>query len=436
MMNAIQDIELTVAIIALGFLTFFSLIESAISQSNPLTLRMLLEKPEGRPSSLLATVLEDRERILIPLHFGTQTAAIILTVMITHICLQFGMHWGLCAALVSSILIALLFRQLLPRLLTQGNPERRLVRLLHVFHPAYLILRPMVAPLVMVLSRHRQKQEEENGTDNGEDEEATEEEIHAYLQVGEDEGIIEKEDSRLIQSVVEFGNTLVREVMTPRLKIVACDENTTLSELCDLMVQRKHSRIPVYRGDIDHIIGVVYIRRLMAQQIKVRSGKVPNRDGEGESIAPIIRTVLSVPETKPVAKLLKELQERGDHSAIVIDEFGGVAGMVTIEDLVEEIVGEIWDEDEVKVRKVVVEDARTFVVHGSAEISDVEGLAEMVSEDMNCSTVAGLVMAHLGRVPVTGETFELEGMNVQILDADMRKIHRLRIRLPLESADR
>jgi Mg2+/Co2+ transporter CorC len=186
--------------------------------------------------------------------------------------------------------------------------------------------------------------------------------------------------------VVEFGDTLVREVMTPRTKIVACDEKTTLSELRDLMVNRRHSRIPVYRGDIDHIVGVAYIRRLMAQYIK---GK------DDDPITGIIRPVLSIPETKPVAKLLEELQERGDYTAIVIDEFGGVAGLVTIEDLVEEIVGEIWDEDDTRVRQVVKEEEGVFVLRGSAEISSVEGLEEIMTDDMNCSTVAGLVLAQV-----------------------------------------
>jgi len=212
--------------------------------------------------------------------------------------------------------------------------------------------------------------------------------------------------------------------MTPRTKIVACDEKTTLSELRNLMVNQRHSRIPVYRGDIDHIIGAVYIRRLMAQFIK---GK------DDDPITGIIRPVLSVPETKPVAKLLEELQERRDHIAIVIDEFGGVAGLVTIEDLVEEIVGEIWDEDETRVRQVVKEDENVFVVRGSAEISSVDGLEEILTDDMNCSTVAGLVLAHIGRIPATGETFEIEGVKIQILDADEKRINRLRIQLGMRN---
>jgi CBS domain containing-hemolysin-like protein len=419
-MTVLQDIEFVAAIAALGFLVFLSMIESAISQSNFLTLRMLAEKPEECSSSLLADVLENKDRILLPLYFGIQIAALVVVILSSHLCLQLWPRHGLAAAFGVNILAAVLLCQLMARLLTQDDPERRLVRLLRAFQPVHLVLWPLVSPLDNMLSRRRRKLEIESGGNDSEDDEATDEEIQAYLQVGEDEGILEEADSRRIQSVVEFGNTLVREVMTPRTKIVACDEKTTLHELRDLMVSRRHSRIPVYRGDIDHIVGIVYIRRLMAQYVK---------GNDDDPISEIIRPVLSVPETKPVAKLLEELQERGDYTAIVIDEFGGVAGLVTIEDLVEEIVGEIWDEDEARVRQVVKEEEGVFAVRGSAEISSIEGLEEMVSEDMNCYTIAGLVLARIGRIPKRGEVFEFEGVKIQILDADQKKIHKLRVQL-------
>jgi CBS domain containing-hemolysin-like protein len=420
-MTVLQDIELAAALAALVFLTFFSMIERALSQSSFLTLRMLAEKPEERSSPLLSAALENKDHILLPLYFGTQIAALFVIIPGSHLCLSLWPRYGLAAAFAANVLIVVLFWQFLPRLLTHDDPENKLVRLLRLFRPVHMILRPLVSPLDKVLSRHRRKLELENNGEDFEDDEATEEEIQAYLQAGEDEGILEEADSKRIQSVVEFGDTLVREVMTPRTKIVACDENATLSELRDLMVSRRHSRIPVYRGDIDHIVGIANMRRLMAQYVK---GK------DEDPITGIIQPVMSVPETKPVAKLLEELQERGNHIAIVIDEFGGVAGLVTIEDLVEEIVGEIWDEDETRIRQVVKEEEGVFVVRGSAEISSIDGLEEMVTDDMNCSTIAGLVLAYIGRVPAKGEVFEMEGIKIQILDADQKKIHRLRVQLP------
>jgi len=420
-MTVLQNVELVATLVALGFLVFFSIIESALSQSNFLTLRMMAEKSEYSGSPLVPVVLENKNRILLPLYFGIQMATLVVIITISHLCLRMWTDHGLAASFGVNLLIIILFRQLLPRLLTQAGPEHKLVRLLAAYHPVHTVLWAVVSPLDRMLNWRSMKLELENSGNDSEDDEATEEEIQAYLQAGEDEGILEEEDSKRIQSVVEFGNTLVREVMTPRTKIVACDEKTTLSELRDLMVKKRHSRIPVYRGDIDHIVGIVYIRRLMAQYIK---GK------DDDPITGIIRPVLFVPETKPVAKLLEELQERGDYTAIVIDEFGGVAGLVTIEDLVEEIVGEIWDEDEARVRQVTKEDDGVFVVRGGAEISSIEGLEEIMTDDMNCATIAGLVLAHIGRVPAKGEAFELEGVKIQILAADQKKIHRLRVQLP------
>jgi len=417
----VLNIELLAILVSLAFLVFFSLIENAITQSSPLALRMKIERPEDCPSPLLAIILENKNQILVPLHFGIQIATVVIIILGTHLSLSIWPVCGLLYSFLFNILISLIFHQFLPRLLTQNEPEKKLVGLLRVFQPVNLVLRPIVSPLSKALNLHRRLHEEVHDSGKPEDEETSGDEIQAYLEIGEDEGILEKEDSKLIQSVVEFGNTLVREVMTPRTKIVACEEKATIAELRETMVQHRHSRIPIFRGDIDHIIGIAYIRLLMAQYVK---GK------DSEPITGLIHPVLSVPGTKPVAKLLKELQHRGDHAAIVIDEFGGVSGLVTIEDLVEEIVGEIWDEDETKVKKVIEEDSRSFVVHGSAEVSAIEELIGRKFEDLNCSTAAGLVVGHLGRVPAPGEAFEMDGFKVQILDADRKRIHWMRIQLP------
>lgn len=415
------NIEIILIAGFLFFLFFLSLVESAMTQSSALTLRMMMERPDRPASPLVPAVLEDKMLILVPLHFGIQISIITVSVLITHLSLLTWPRHGLLNSLVAVILISLAFRQLLPRLLTQNEPEKKLLSLLRYFSPVYVVLRFLTVPISSVLSIYRQMHEKVENGGEPEDEETTDEEIQAYLEIGEDEGILQEEDSKLIQSVVEFGNTLVREVMTPRTRIIACEENVTIGELRDTMVINRHSRIPIYRGDIDHIIGVVYIRRLMAEYVK---GK------ETDPITSLINPVLFVPGTKRVSKLLKELQERGDHVAIVIDEFGGVAGLVTIEDLVEEIIGEIRDEDEAKVSKVIEEGPRTFVVRGSTELSRLEELSGKRFGELNCSTVAGLVMSYLGRVPAPGEVFDLDNISVRILDADRKRVHWIRIQLP------
>ena len=175
------------------------------------------------------------------------------------------------------------------------------------------------------------------------------------------------------------------------------------------------------RGEREHIIGIVYIRQLVAE---IDKGK------EYDPIDGLVIPVMFVPGTKPVSKLLKELQERGDYAAIVIDEFGGVAGMVTIEDLVEEIIGEIRDEDEAHVSQVIEEGPKSFVMRGGTELSRLEERTGRKFENLNCSTVAGLISAYLGRVPAPGESFEMNGMRIQILDADRKRTHWIRIQMP------
>ncbi|MDM7994814.1 MAG: hemolysin family protein [Acidobacteriota bacterium] len=415
------NIELGIILLSLLFLLFLSLVESAIAQASPLVLRMMTERSDKQECPLLLIVLEDKMKILVPLHFGSQICVITAAILITHLSLRTWSTHGLIHSFVVIILLSAVVHQLLPRLLTLNEPEKKLAILLRVFAPFFAVLSSVTMPLSKVLGLFERLHEEIEVNGKAESEEASGEEIQAYLEIGENEGILQEEDTKLIQSVVEFGNTLVREVMTPRTKIVACEETATISELREVMVRHRHSRIPIYRGDIDHIIGIAYIRQLMAEYAKGR---------ETDPISGLVNPALFVPETKPVSKLLKELQERGDHAAIVIDEYGGVAGMVTIEDLVEEIVGEIRDEDEAKVSKIIEEGARSYVMRGSIEISRLEEIAGRKFESLNCATVAGLVMAFLGRVPARGESFDLDGIRVQVLDADRKRVHWVRIQLP------
>jgi len=419
-------IELAAVAVCVGFLFFLALVESTVIQSSLLTLRMMAERLEKPASPLLTRVLENRMEILGPLHFGLQVSLITLAILTTHLFVSAWPWHGVLFSFATLFLISIFFRQLMPLLLTQNEPEKKLIGLLPAFSPVYSVLRSLRLPISSILKLFRRLHEEVENGGKPESEEVTGEEIQAYLGIGEDEGILQEEDSELIQSVVEFGNTLVREVMTPRTKIVACEENATIADLRETMIQHRHSRIPIYRGDMDHMVGIAYIRQLMAAYVKGR---------ESDPIAGLVNPVMFVPGTKPVSKLLKELQEKGDHTAIVIDEFGGVAGLVTIEDLVEEIIGEIRDEDEAKVSKIIEEGPRTFVMRGSTELSRLEELTGRKFDDLNCTTVAGLIMGFLGRVPSPGEAFEMEGLRVQILDADRKRAHWIRIQLPDESSE-
>lgn len=409
-------LELLIIISCVLVLLFLSAVESAISQLGVVTLKMLAEKQGGK-DEILNLINEDDLQVITPLHVGTQAATLTLAVFITLLSIQRLPVYGAVIAFALLALATLLFRHIIPRLLTGRDPERALLVLLPAFRVIYRFLRTLSFPVSSALAYVRKKQPLPPVT-AAEAEEATSEAIQAYIDVGEAEGILEKDDSRLIQSVVEFGDTLVKEVMTSRTQIVAISEKATLRELRDLIVREKHSRIPVYRDQIDQIIGIAYVRNLLSYW----------DEGSGDApLASILLPVYFVPETKRVRELLRELQASGDHMAIVIDEFGGVAGLVTIEDLLEEIVGEIRDEDETPLTEVAPESQHSYVLRGGAELRTLEELFDLDLGDVPYSTVSGLVVSTLGRVPSAGEVIDYNGFKVEVLEADRKKIHRLRV---------
>ncbi len=413
--------EILAIAVCLGFLVFLSLVEAAITQSSPLTLRMMTEGEQRETiPPLMNVVLEDELQLIVPLHLGTQVSLITIAILTTHLSIGEWHAWGVGCSFGIMFLLSLIFRQMVPRLVAQHEPEKKLVFLLRAFAPLYGLLRSLAWPLSSLLTHFRRLQEKRNSEPASRNADASEKEIQAYLEIGEDEGIIEKEDSKLIQSVVEFGDTLVREVMTPRTKIVACDESAPMSELREIMVRNAHSRIPVYRQNPDHVVGIAYIRHLLAHYSHGR---------ESDPVRTIVHPALFVPETKKVSALMKELQERGDHAALVIDEFGGVSGLVTMEDLLEEIVGEIRDEDQTKTSEIVDEGGKRYTLRGGTEVHLLEELAGKKLEGADSATVAGLIVTYLGRVPAPGEEFEMAGLRIRILDADRKKVHRVRIQM-------
>jgi CBS domain containing-hemolysin-like protein len=251
------------------------------------------------------------------------------------------------------------------------------------------------------------------------EEDASEEEFQAYLGVGEEEGIFDGTEGQLLQSALEFRSTLVREIMTPRDEIAAIEENSTASELKRLIVETKHSRIPVYREQLDQIVGVVYVRNLLSY---LETGS------DDDPIIPILAEVTIVPETKRVPILLEEMQSRAEQLALVVNEYGTISGLVTIEDLLEEIVGEIRDEDESDQDDLVDEGQGNFVVQGGAEIEDLEEAVGVDFGEHGAATVSGLVVDHLGRVPDSGEKLVLDNALIEVISADRKKIHSVRVR--------
>jgi putative hemolysin len=242
--------------------------------------------------------------------------------------------------------------------------------------------------------------------------------IEALISAGEEEGIIEKDDRKLIESVVAFGDKTVREVMTPRPKIVAIEANRSLEDLRELVIHEQYSRIPVYEGSIDNIIGFVHVRDMF---------ELDEADRQGRCVKELTRPIRFVPETKPVNDLLREMQQDGAHMAIVIDEYGNTAGLATMEDMVEEILGEIHDEHEPE-RDVLKQPDGSFVVAGSLDLDRLLDLLEFrPPEETESTTIGGLVTEWLGHVPHIGEVIERDGIRLEVLAGDELKVEQVRV---------
>jgi CBS domain containing-hemolysin-like protein len=288
---------------------------------------------------------------------------------------------------------------------------------LMVLVPFVRVLAILFRPLTWMLE-FGQSLFELGGTEEKKEPPSAEEHIEALITAGEEEGIIEGGDRQLIQSVVAFGDKTVREVMTPRPRIVAISQDNSLEELRQLVIHEQFSRIPAYESDIDTICGFVHVRDMFEMTEQERAMR---------RVKDIMRPIRAIPESKPVNDLLREMQEEGAHMAVVVDEYGSTAGIVTLEDMVEEIVGEIHDEHEPD-RDFRQEPDGSYVVSGSFDLDRLSDLVDFhPQENPESTTVGGLVTEWLGHVPAVGEETERDGILIRVLAANDRRVDQVRI---------
>jgi len=300
---------------------------------------------------------------------------------------------------------------LLPAMLAARDPSLWLQRLFPLFAPAMAALALLVDPVARRIAR----QQAEDKARDVEEEEPTDEAVTALLEEGEAEGILEAEDRELIRNVVSFGDTVVREVMTPRTRIIALPLEATVLEAWAAFTTSRHSRLPVYEGTIDQVRGVLLVKDLM---------QLP--DGAKPPLGSLMKPPHFVPESKPVADLLRDLQRARTQLALVVDEFGGVSGLVTLEDLLEEVFGEIQDEHEAPAG-LVEQAPGIWLVSGQTHVEDVTGILGVEWERDGFDTVAGLVMARLGRIPKAQESVEVEGARLTVLRMEGTRVVQIRV---------
>jgi CBS domain containing-hemolysin-like protein len=374
-----------------------------------------------------AALTHFREQIQPKLDYETEQGATRYS-LVKHICLPLAGVFSFCAvnrpgtpvwqpvveASAVTVIIMLVTTYVVPQFLYRRLSGEWLTTLFPIARFLGLVITPLSAPLgffqsLLDLGRAERTAEEELDPS---------EHIEALITAGAEEGILEEGDRLLIQQVVAFGDKTVREVMTPRPNIVAIAADRSLEDLRQLVIHEQFSRVPAYENTIDQVIGFVHVRDMLELDPEQRKDK---------TVRDLIRPIRLVPETKLVSELLREMQRDGAHMAVVIDEYGNTAGLATMEDLVEEILGEIHDEHEPD-RDVRQESEHSFIAPGSLDVDRLEELLHFRPEcDTESTTVGGLAAEWLGHVPKVGESVERDGIRIDVLAGNELRVEQVRV---------
>jgi putative hemolysin len=313
----------------------------------------------------------------------------------------------------SIVIVVIVFHHILPFLFFSRTRGEWLVPFAPLLKGLILVALPITLVLGFALSVAKLSKDHA-----APEPESQQEAVDALIEAGTEEGILEERDRELIHSVVEFGDKTVRDAMTPRPRVFAVPDDTTIEQFINQLREKKYSRVPVYEGSLDSIKGIVFAHDVL---------QLPDTEASKTTVAQVMREdVMFVPESKRGTDLLREMQRENTHMAIVIDEYGGVAGVVTIEDLVEEIIGEIRDEHEGE-SEIMKESETSYVVSGNVDVDLLDDFFGVRPEDQEATTVAGLVSEIMGRIPRAGEHVDYDGLRFEVLNSTDRSIERLRI---------
>lgn len=410
-MNFAIAIALTVLF---GLLTLSSYVERVYAEIGKFLSREFQENIDYFEQQVEPKLKVSRSRLALSMAILTQFLMAAIAVVITFSVFREG-SWSadeLVEAVLALVLIVIVFNRFLPFIFfsrTKGVWLSRWVLVLQMLIYLVLPVTLVLGFLQSVTALTREHSDEQPETQA--------EAVDALIEAGQEEGILDATNRDLIQSVVQFSEKTVREAMKPRPEVVALPSGSTVEQFIELLRARPFSRVPVYEGNIDNIIGLVYAQDVL---------QIADSEAHVRTVDSLMhKDVYFVPETKLGSDLLREMQKQKVRMAIVIDEYGGVAGLVTIEDLVEEIVGEITDEHEAA--QVVRENETSYLVPGNMDVDRLEELLGVRPERRDAATVAGLVSELAGRIPKKGEVIEEDGLRLEVLQASNRRVERVRV---------
>ena len=414
---------LNVALLIVSFLlfTFFTSMEAAVLTVSRVRVKHLASQG-NRAARAIERIWEREDRFFAFVILGQNLFLILATALATAVAIYVAGEagWGAAAAIVLLTVAAVIFGEMTPKIFAVRAAERYALVVGSLIHFAMLALMPLLAVIAFVpdlLSRLLL------GKRLGKGPTVTEGELRMLIDIGAAEGVVEKGEAELLEGVFHFGDRRVNEVMIPRTEVVWLEKGMNVADLYAIFSQHSHSRFPVFQDSPDNVIGIVGIKDVLR-------GLAEKQLDEGSLIDLAMRPALFVPETKFVGVLFFEMQHSGHQMAIVVDEYGGTEGLVTLETLLEELVGYVGDELHRHDEEVISLDERTVEIDGGMSISDANEDLDLGLPEGKYETVAGFVLSHLGRIPEQGEQFIYNGLHVTVTEVRAHKVERLTVTRP------
>jgi putative hemolysin len=415
-MDSLQGLYLILFVICVFLSAFFSSAETSVVSLPKLTI-MHLSSTGVSGAKRLEKLVEEPGKFLSAILLGNNLVNVAAAALGTLMAISaLDPALGALVATIGVTAILLIFGEVIPKTLATHHAERMALLysgpirfIMWILYPFVLILNRIGISITKIIPQSEDEKKVIN-----------EDEIRTAITVGKAEGVWEEDEAKMLHKVFEFADRPVREVMTPRTEIVWVEKGTTIGAFLDIYKQYPHSRFPVYRGITDNVVGILFIKDLL----KTQSTDAPN---EENLIDDLIRPAFFVPESKKLGTLLTEMKDSNYNMVIIVDEFGGVAGMATMEEIIEEIVGGIGDELAEHEKEIVPIDANTFEVDGGLRIEEANDELGLELPEGEYETMAGFVLSHLGRIPKQSEHFKYKNLKLAVIEMRGMKIERILI---------
>ena len=423
-MTSDSSTSVLIIVLCILFSAYFSATETAFSSLNRIRIKNLAERGDKK-AKLVLDLLENFDSLLSTILIGNNIVNIACASVATMLFVKWlGEEQGPSVSTIVVTIVVLIFGEVSPKSIAKENPEK-----FAMFAAPFLnLLVILLTPFNFLFMQWKKLLSKMFHTES--DHSMTEEELLTIVEEAEQEGRIDEQESSLIRSAIEFSEQEAIDILTPRIDIVGVPSDATKEEIAAVFTETNYSRLPVYKETMDHIVGIIY-QKDFYNVVYDKGGKIEN----------IIRPALYITESKKIGELLQELQHKKSHIAIVLDEYGGTTGIVTLEDILEELVGEIWDEHDEVINEIEKISDTEYIVHGSTNLEDLFEALDMGREideeveEMEVVTVSGWVMEEvLERIPSKGDVGTWQNLEVTVLEMDENRVEKIKLVINEEAA--